>query len=372
MSKSMQLVATSIVASCLFASCGTGNHNRSLSDSGVVARVGSDTLDLATVRHWMGVLSPTQQLPDPPRYSHCIKRERRLEPLADEAGLRSSCQEQYVAAQKRTLSFLITLAWLKEENVRMGLAEAPAEENPSHTLSGSASSSLYSAAGPEQQRLLEKAQSDISRLRAAVIRKQPKITPTRVALYYKENRHRFERVERREVNLVEQLPSAAAARRLLASLKRSGTSIHSLIGRPGPDHSLIVHEVRGKPPNFAAQSVVWHAIFSAYPHVLVGPLPLFHGYTILEVIRSIPAYRPSLATLSKKIGSQLQAEQDKRVVDAFVRSWRKRWKERTVCDERYMVEQCRDDPNAGGPEDEFAAHVITEGIERAYLWLART
>jgi hypothetical protein len=358
--------AVGLFTSCVILSCGgLGGHSLSRAGDTAVARVGHETITLAALTHWMRALSSGQPLPDPPRYAHCIERERLNGASADETGLKVSCEEQYTSAQKQALGFLLTLAWIKEEAARSRVAAM----RPDEALRARSTSprSVFPRATSADVKVLALVERDISRIRSEVMRRQPRISPRRIAHYYVEHRQSFDRPEWRSFNIVEQIKSPASARRLISALRRAGAGIGLLFAHPRPDAGVAVHEVREKPPHIATQPPVWHAIFSAPPHLLVGPVPLFQHYAILEVLRVFSAHRPSRAWLSQTIGSRLAAAQGRRALAAFVDLWRTRWTRRTVCGAKYLVEQCRGYRGATKTEDPFVARVILEGLGRAYL-----
>jgi hypothetical protein len=355
-----------LVMACVLMSCGS-NHSQSSAGkpptgTGVVAHVGGKALTLATLRHWMGILSPIRALPEPPRYTRCIEHEKQHGARAAEAGLRVGCEEQYLATQKHALSFLITLAWIEEESANLGLA---GDRGTQHAVA--TAPAAFPGANREDLRLLEQAESNIPRLRAMVIGRQPAIAPSRIKRFFEEHERSFDHSEKRSFNIVEQLRSPGVGRRLISTLQRSGRTIASLIGHPHPGWGVAIHEVRDRPSHLATQPAAWRAIFSAQPHTLVGPVPLFAHFSILEVVRVLPAVRPSLVDVSGLIASRLKREEDARALDAFVHAWRKRWKEQTLCRASYSVEQCHGYQSAVEIEDPFTAHVILEGVAHAYL-----
>jgi hypothetical protein len=359
--------ATALLASWVLLACaGVAHRSVHASDvhagGGVVARVGGEAITLAALEHWMWVLAPGHLVPDPPDYARCVARERGLARSVTPAGLRVTCEEQYVSLRKRTLSFLIAAAWVVGESRERGL-DPLAGGAAANRTSGVAFSST---AGPQDARLLSRLERDIARLRADVASHRPKITAGQLARFYERSRQSFERSEKASFNIVEQLKSPGAARRLMHTLQSSGRRIDWLIAHNRPGAPVAIHEVRDRPTHLADQPAVWRAIFSGRTHVLQGPLPLFQWYSILEVERIIPARRPSLADLRRVLTARLNKQQDRRALDAFVAGWQERWRAQTLCDPRYAVEECRSQSSSSVSEDPFATHVIEEGIRRAY------
>jgi hypothetical protein len=312
----------------------------------------------------MGILAPTHQVSDPPRYKRCVEREQMQGSPADEAGRRKDCEEEYLALRKRTLGFLITLSWLKGTTASKDRGAFLADGRAAQATATQTGVAL-SGGGPEDIRLLEQVEASIARLRAGVARRT-KITTSQVERAYARSIPSLEHREKRSFNIVEQLSGPSEARKLMATLRRSGKGIGSLIAHQKPGPLVAIHETRERPPHLRTQPVVWRAIFSAQPHLLVGPVPLFEHYAILEVLHVVAARRPSLADMAKTIKSRLEAAQKARALNDFARAWRAQWKRRTQCAPDVVIEQCRNYRGASAAGYPPTARVIVEGVRRAY------
>jgi len=348
-----------------FLGCGGGSHLTSRAGDRVVARVGSETITQVTLRHWMGILSPTHQVPDPPRYKRCVQLEQRQGSPANEAGRRRDCEEEYLALRKRTLGFLITLSWVKGTAASKDHGAPPANGRVAQATAMQTGVAL-AGGGPDDIRLLEQAEAAIAWLRAGVVHRTKEITANQVGRVYARNIRSREHREKRSFNIVEQLSGPSEARKLMATLRRLGKGIGSLIAHQKPGPPVAIHEIRERPPHLRTQPVVWRAIFSAQPRVLVGPVPLFEHYAILEVLHVVAAHRPSFADMTKTIKSRLKAAHETRALNDFARTWRTQWIRRTQCAPDVVIEQCRDYRGTPASEYPSTARVIVEGIRRAY------
>jgi hypothetical protein len=275
----------------LLAGCSNTVHRTSRANHPVVAQLDDRPVTPLELQHWIKLLSPTRPPPSPPRYSSCIRREAQQGAQADEASLRVDCAEQYRATQLRALSFLITLGWVESEAARIGATHMATVETRVSPIRSRELRKTFPAADPKDIRFLERMEGDVSRLRAAVKRSQPKITLSHIRRFYELGRRKFERPERRSFDIVEQIRSPRAALRLMTSLRRSGDRIAALIAHQRRKLGVAIHEVRERPANLTIEPPVWHLIFSARPHLLVGPVPQFESYAIVEVLKTIPASR---------------------------------------------------------------------------------
>jgi hypothetical protein len=107
--------------------------------SEVVARVDGRPITKASLDHWTAIeailtyqLRPTQSIPkgvvpDPPRYSACIKFSRahpppRLTNTTQRASqLKAECRHRYETLRQTALSFLISAQWLAGEGIEQGV-----------------------------------------------------------------------------------------------------------------------------------------------------------------------------------------------------------------------------------------------------------
>jgi PPIC-type PPIASE domain len=361
MRKRLSGLTVLLVASA--AGCG-GVHHASISPlgNGVVARVAGSPITLVNVRHWMSVLSAGQEVPEPPRFTRCVSREKRHGVAIDLAGLEKDCEEEFVRLRNRTLSFLITLKWVIDE-----AHDGHSDAGPDPVLTrGVEADTSFGNSDPNDRRLLSEAEQAVVGIQTYLARQQPKIKTREISDFYKANIDRYVHPEKRAIHIIEQIPSVAAARRLIEKVRRLGEGLRFLYAHPEPEPPVPIHEVRPKPRNFARQAQVWHALFSAQPHTLVGPVPLFKEYSIFEIMRIIPGHRRSIAQASATITSQLERKHELSALDTFTRAWKQRWKAKTVCDASYVVEECSGPASAVAPEEPFTSHVLSEGVMAAY------
>jgi hypothetical protein len=291
--------------------CGIGTSR----SSPIVARVGGAPIAQATLTHWMRAMAPRHVVPDAP----------------DEA------------LRVRALDFLISSQWLIGEAAAQGVrvtkaqvAQRLAEKERSfpggrHEFEEFLHAVAHTVADQELEMQAELASEAIRRRLAA---QEPKITPAEVARYYRQHLlTNFFVPEERHFYIVENIPSAAAARTLMAEVKGGRSLANLSLKESYPRRSYSAYQ--------GEKRTIIEAIFKATPHVLTGPIRLGTLYFLIEVTRVTNPYTQSFAQVRGAISSQLAAEQQQRTLAAFIASWHSRWKARTDCHAGYVVQRCR-------------------------------
>jgi foldase protein PrsA len=316
----------------------------------VIVRTDARAITEETLVHWMSVLAPEHIVPDPPRYTACVAHQEAFAPQSTGVGLKRECQEQYRALKQQALDLLISSQWLIDEAADQGLRASDQEiqrrlvERP-HT-------SFRGAKRLADVRFMIKAELASASIRQVLMEHEPTITHAQIATYYKKNIQRFERPERRYVDIDERLNSEAAARRVIReaaqgkSLSDLEPSLPGAIFHESLDRTSLADVVPKK------KSIV-RAIFAAKLHVLVGPTPLNHRYSVFEVTRITSATRQPLNQVQSWIEKHLAGEQQRRTLARFIKAWRSKWIARTNCAPGHVVQKCRQYNGSRTPEDPF-------------------
>jgi PPIC-type PPIASE domain len=308
-----------VPASVAIAACG-GSAGASHS-SQIVARVGGVPVAQTALAHWMRAMAAQHIAPD----------ERR----------------------QRALDFLIASQWLIGEATAEGVgvsngqvamrltAKERSFPNGRHEFEEFLRVVAHTVADQELEIRVELASEAIRR---RLVAQETKITPADVARYHRQHLTDFIVPEERYFYIVENIPSAAAAKTLMAEV-RAGRSLPSLSLKesyPRKSYSSYIGEKR----------TIIEAIFKATPHVLTGPIRLGTLYFLIEVTRATHPYTQSFAQVRGAISSQLAAERQRRTLATFTASWHNRWKARTDCHGGYVVQRCRQYTGPESPEEQ--------------------
>jgi hypothetical protein len=239
---------------------------------------------------------------------------------------------------------LIAFEWLRHEAAREGLpiSRQAVEEAVAERTQGQAGDEFRQRLAATGQDLpgfkLElEAEMALEAIRARLARRIAQFTEADVRAFYRSNPTLFGRVpESRVVDIVEHLPSSAAARALV---RRVGV---------GPRFTrLAYHKEIVLSPGVlngpATKKALDYAIFAARPGVVSQPMRFGDAWAVFVVRKVFPARAPKpLAKVHAKAVAALLAYRKRTMTDAFEAAYRKRWRVRTSCSSDDSVSGCRD------------------------------
>jgi foldase protein PrsA len=253
--------------------------------------------------------------------------------------------------RQRALAFLISSAWLRGEAAEQGVS-------PSAEVVASALGERREANGAaefEQSlrasgQTLEDVKLEVeTRLASAAVRhhllaRVRAVTEADVHSYYRGHRQLFLIPEKRDVELVENVPSPGAARALVARIgigpKFAKKAFHEQLQiRPGERLQPDIERVT-------------HAIFKTPIGVASHPMRLNGHWTVFVVRRVIPARLKPLAGVRPVIVARIGARHRGDALAAFTAAYRRRWTARTNCREGYVVQGCAQYAGPSRPEPE--------------------
>jgi hypothetical protein len=340
--RSVVAMVTTLAASVVVAGCGGSPREH------MIITVGRGAITASLLDHWTSVMAPRQAIPEPPRFTACIKQLKELAQYpTSQARLKEACRRQYGELRQSALHLLITNQWLIEEVADRG-ARASKREIDGRLREKYASpegelqlKALLGVGGrtPADLKLEVQAELAAERLSQRMVAYSLDISSRQIASYYRRNIHRFYLSERRYVELAGNLRGRYAARRIISRVRRGTNfarmSFHEWLERP--NLRAIGEEKR----------ILFRAIFRARPNVLVGPLRINGFYFLFRVTRTSPARVETLAEASKAIRKELSVRRRVR----FVKSWRRKWTAETSCAPRYVVQKCKQYHGPPAPED---------------------
>jgi hypothetical protein len=321
----MRLIAVLTVLSAFsagLAGCGGGP---------VAVSVDRTTITREAVAHWMSVLAPEHIVPDPPKYTKCVARERTLASPSAWPGLEQECRRAYRALERQALDFLISSTWLTS-TVGQDALEISGREVEERVREGPWSA--VEGGDTADRKLVATSELAEAKIRQRLARGEHEVSHAEIVDYYRAHLRQFLVPERRYFD-IENLKSQASALRI----KREVES-----GRSGSFLSGILHEMieQPSPTNYGAEEdAVRRAILEARPNVLTGPVLVYGEHSLFEVIRILPAHYRPLAQVHSSIEQQLAAEQRRLTLTRFIAAWRRHWTAKTNCYPGYVVQKCR-------------------------------
>jgi hypothetical protein len=320
-------IALALLVSVCLAACGSGGGP-------AVVSVEGRPIDRATVAHWTRVFALGGPV---------------TEPHGGPSG----------TPRAQALAFLLFARWQIGEAAREGLAvghraveqrfDDRKEANGASEFEGALRAAGQTSADVELEIEAELAGEAIRRMldkRAAVVTQQE------IVATYRRDRSLFRVPEVRAAELIEYLPSRAAASALV---RRIGT------GKRFSDrayHELLRLDITSETdPEKAA---VLRAMFAARLGVPTSPMKLNRHWTVLLVRRIIPARIKSLSEVHATVVRRLVGERRRTLAAEYLKSYRDRWTARTRCSPGYVVQGCVEyggptrpeaDPFSAGEED---------------------
>jgi hypothetical protein len=252
-----------------------------------------------------------------------------------------SAQSEGISPQRRAEEYLITSRWLLAEAARRGVAPRRRQvqqrlEDTREAIPGGQGAFAESLAS--SGRTLADAELEIEvelagqALRRIALAHAGTVSDAAAASAYRAEAARYRTPERRSVELVEHLPSAALARRLAPRL---GTGARFA--------RRAYHESWERPAQLDSSSEkgrLLRAIFTASPGTLVGPMRLNRAWTLFVVRRVAPAGERPLSAVRASIGARLEKAQRAQALRRFSEAMRERWRALTSCRPGYVVPQC--------------------------------
>jgi hypothetical protein len=305
----------------------------------VAARVGRTAITSGAVERWIRALAPEGVDPAPPRYEACIRQREELEPGGLPGAIKQECARERGELLRKATELLISSHWLAGAALEAG-ARASASDISREV--GRESAGFAPGPTAAELRFVASASLAAGALKRRAIRGALPVGAAQVTAFYSSHAHQFERPETRYIDIVEQLPTPAVARRFKAEV---------LAGRSMSSGKLMYREIF-KPSDIATASPTERAVlkdvFAARLGVPVGPEPI-NEYSVFEVTKIVPSVLEPLQRVAASIRHEIELRFQHEALARLIDEWRARWRPRTRCSPRYVVWQCREHPASGEP-----------------------
>jgi foldase protein PrsA len=347
------------VPAAVLAACGGVPGN-------AVAEVDGDAIEKSTFDHWVSVASKAggqanAAAPKPPEFVLCVTQKRKAtpkpakgQPKVTDTQLKTQCKQEYEALRDQVLQLLISFRWIEGEAKEMDIKASDAEIKKSFDKQRKQAfpkdadfAKFLKDSGQTQEDILLRVRLDAlsNKIRDKVTKGKDKVTDAQIKAFYDKNEAQFAQPERRDLRIVltKGRAKAAQAKRAL----RSGQSFTKVAKRFSIDQASKAQG--GKLPGVAKgqqEKALDTAIFKASKGKLTGPVKTQFGYYVFEVSKITPASQQTLEQAKATIKQTLASQNQKKALDAFVKDFRKRWKEKTECREGYRTQDCKNAPKA--------------------------
>lgn len=256
------------------------------------------------------------------------------------------------SARERALEALISTQWLKEEAADRGLGASDGiVERRLHEKIATAAggepefeqeiSSLGETIADVKRELgAELASAALSRMVSARVRP---VTGAEVGGYYQDHQVEFRVPELRLTDLIESIPTRAAAialgERLGSGSRFAGRALHEKVEWETPAEQARRDNAR-----------LVRLIFAARPGTVAGPVRFRDGWVLVVVRKVVPARVKPLAAVEEGIAERLAAKRRRVAVHSFTEAYRRKWIAKTDCRPGFVVRGCSQYKGRVAPE----------------------
>jgi foldase protein PrsA len=334
--------------------------------AGSVAKVGDKTIEKSEFDKWVKSASSGSATggqttsPDPPEFTKCVAAKKK-QPVPkgssspSDASLKKQCKTEFDQLKGDVMQFLIQAQWVEQEAAKRGVKVSDQEvktrlaEEKQRAFPGKKGEARYQqflkTSGMSEEDILFrfKLESLQQKLTQKVTEKESKVTDKDVEDYYAKNKQRFAQPERRDLNVV--LTKSKDKAQQAKSAIDGGGSFKTVSKKYSIDEAS--KQQGGKLADVAEgqqEKAFNDAIFAAKKGSLQGPTKTQFGYYVFEVTKVTQASQQSLDESRETIKNLLKSQRQQKSLDKFIKDFRKRYKEMTVCADDYAVAECKNAP----------------------------
>jgi foldase protein PrsA len=329
-----------------------------------VAEVDGTPIEKADFEHWLTVAAKSSgqadaAVPKPPDYTACIAQAKKTaakpakgQPKQTDADFKKQCQQQYNQLRDQVLGLLISFEWIKREAQEQGVSVTDAEVKKSFEEQKKQSfpkeadyQKFLENSGQTEADVMMRVRLDAlsNKIRDKVTKGKDKVTDQQVEDYYKKNKAQFAQPERRDLSIV--LTKTEGKAKQAKSALTDGQQFKTVAKKYSIDDASKAQG--GKLPAVAKgqqEKAFDTAIFNAKKGKITGPVKTQFGWYVFKVDKVNKASQQSLEDAKTTIKQVLASQNQQKALDAFVKDFRKRWKQKTDCREGYRTQDCKNAP----------------------------
>jgi parvulin-like peptidyl-prolyl isomerase len=329
-----------------------------------VAEVDGESIERETFDHWLQVAAkssgqPGASVPDAPEFTKCVENKRKTtpkpgkgQPKVTDDQLKEQCKQEYEALRDQVLQLLVSFQWIEGEAEEMGVEVSDAEVKKSFDQQKKQSfpkdadyKKFLKDSGQSEEDIMQRVKLDLlsNKIRDKVIKGKDKVSDAQIQDFYDKNKERFAQPERRDLRIV--LTKGKAKAEQAKSALEDGDSWKSVAKEYSIDEAS--KSQGGKLPAQAEgtlEKALDQAVFKADKGEISGPVKTQFGYYVFEVDKVQDASQQTLEQAKETIRQTLQSQNQQKALDAFVKEFRKKWKERTECREGFETQDCKGAP----------------------------
>jgi foldase protein PrsA len=329
-----------------------------------VAEVDGTPIEKADFEHWLTVAAKSSgqadaAVPKPPDYTACIAQAKKTaakpakgQPKQTDADFKKQCQQQYNQLRDQVLGLLISFEWIKREAQEQGVSVTDAEVKKSFEEQKKQSfpkeadyQKFLENSGQTEADVMMRVRLDAlsNKIRDKVTKGKDKVTDQQVEDYYEKNKAQFAQPERRDLSIV--LTKTEGKAKQAKTALTDGQPFKTVAKKFSIDDASKAQG--GKLPAVAKgqqEKAFDTAIFNAKKGKITGPVKTQFGWYVFKVDKVNKASQQSLEDAKTTIKQVLASQNQQKALDAFVKDFRKRWKQKTDCREGYRTQDCKNAP----------------------------
>jgi len=350
---------------CALPAAGCGNE---LPPS-AVAKVGDATISKDDFNKWVKILGAGQAqggmavAPDPPEYTKCVAGLKKSQPKGSgkqsDSALKKQCKSQYDQLKTNAMQFLIFSEWVQQEAERRDVSVSDehvretfeVERDKSFSKRADYEKFLDQSGMNEEQVLFRVKLAELQKaITKDVTEDSAKVSDEDVSAYFEKNRERYDKPEKRDLDVV-LTKTEAKAEQAKASVE-SGTDFKQVAKDLSIDDATKGEGGRLSDLTEGQQDKdLEKAAFAAQKGELEGPIKTQFGYYVFRVAEVTAPTKARLADVEDKIRKQIRTEREQKAIDKFAKKFREDYKEKTECAEEYRVAECKNAPKGQSKAD---------------------
>jgi len=329
-----------------------------------VAEVDGTAIERAEYDHWLNVAAkssgaPDATVPKPPEFTECVAAAKKTQakpaegqPKLTDQQLKDQCKQQYEQLRDQVLGLLISFQWIEREAKEQGVSvtdeevDKSFEEQKKQTFPKAADYDKFlKDSGQTEEDVRMRVRLDLlsNKIRDKVIKGKDQVSEEQITEYYDKNKERFAQPERRDLSIV--LTKTEAKAQQAKQALEDGESFKSVAKEFSIDDASKAQG--GKLPAVAKgqqEKAFDDAIFAAKKGELEGPVETQFGWYVFEVDKITEASQQTRDEAKETIKQLLASQNQQKALDAYVKDFRKRWKELTDCREGFVTQDCKNAP----------------------------
>jgi foldase protein PrsA len=329
-----------------------------------VAEVDGTAIDKADFNHWLNVTVKSSgqgsgAAPDAPDFTKCVADKRKTtpkpakgQPKVTDDQLKKQCQQEYDTLRNQTVGLLVSYKWIEGEAQRQGVKVSDAdvkksfdEQKKQNFPKDADYKKFLQQSGQSQADILLRVKLDLlsRKIRDKVIKGKDKVSDAQISAFYEKNKDRFTQPETRDLKIV-LTKTEAKAKEAKAALD-GGQSWANVVKKYSIDQASKASG--GKLPAQAKGTLeksLDEAVFTAKQGVTSGPVKTQFGWYVFQVEKIKQSSTQTLAEAKPTIKQTLVSQNQQQALDAFIKDFRTRWREKTECRKGFTTQDCKNGP----------------------------